>query len=129
MSADAVWVTNTLDDTVSWVGPDTNKVEGTVGVGNVPSEITVVEGTVWVGDEGDGTLSRIEAAGQTPVLTAIGSVPQGLAGWDGALWVSVRGTATLTPRRDAETRFARAPPRPWIRRSPTIPIRFLASSP
>jgi peptide/nickel transport system substrate-binding protein len=48
---------------------------------------------VWVANEADGTLSRIEP-GQTPVRTVIGSVPQGLVGASGGLWVSVRGTAT-----------------------------------
>jgi peptide/nickel transport system substrate-binding protein len=58
----------------------------------------VVDGSVWVANEAEGTLSRIEP-GQTPDQTSvrtlvIGSVPQGLAGVNGDLWVSVRGTAT-----------------------------------
>ena len=60
MSADAVWVANTLDDTVSGIDPDTNSVVDTVRVGDGPSGIAVVQGTVWVANESDGTLSRIE---------------------------------------------------------------------
>ena len=56
---------NTLDDTVSRINPNTNSVADTIPVGNGPSGIAVVQGTVWVSNEADGTLSRIEP-GQTP---------------------------------------------------------------
>ena len=94
VSADAVWVVNTLDDTVSQIDPDTNSVVDTIGVGDGPSGIAVVQGTVWVANEWDGTLSRIEPGQTSASPTVIGSVPQGLAGVNGDLWVSVRGTAT-----------------------------------
>ena len=94
VSADAVWVVNTLDDTVSRINPDTNSVVDTIQVGDGPSGIAVVEGTVWVANEADGTLSRIEPGQTSASPTVIGSVPQGLAGVNGDLWVSVRGTAT-----------------------------------
>ena len=68
MSADAVWVVNTLDDTVSRISPDTNSVVDTIPVGDGPSGIAVVDGTVWVANEADGTLSRIEP-GQTSAST------------------------------------------------------------
>ena len=61
VSADAVWVANSLDDTVSRIDPDTNSVVDTIRVGDGPSEIAVVEGAVWVANEADGTLSRIGA--------------------------------------------------------------------
>ena len=89
-----MWVVNTLDDTVIAISPDTNSVVGTIEVGDGPSGIAIVQGIVWVANEADGTLSRIEP-GQTSASTmAIGSVPQGLADVNGKLWVSVRGTAT-----------------------------------
>ena len=52
-------VANTLDDTVMEIGPDTNKVVGTIEVGTA-RRVAVVQGTVWVANEWDGTLSRIE---------------------------------------------------------------------
>ena len=94
VSPDAVWVANTLDDTVSEIDPDTNTVVGTIEVGDGPSGIAVVQGTVWVANEWDGTLSRIEPGQTSASPTVIGSVPQGLAGANGDLWVSVRGTTT-----------------------------------
>jgi peptide/nickel transport system substrate-binding protein len=94
VSADAVWVVNTLDGTVSQIGPDTNSVVGTIAVGDGPSGIAVVQGAVWVANESDGTLSRIEPGQTDATETLIGSVPQGLAEVNGNLWVSVRGTAT-----------------------------------
>ena len=93
MSTDAVWVVNTLDDTVSRINPDTNLSWTGPGRGR-PSGITVVNGIPWVANEADGTLSRIEPGQMTAGRTVIGSVPQGLSTVDGNLWVSVRGTAT-----------------------------------
>ena len=66
----------------------------TVEVGGGPSEISVVEGNVWVANEAEGTLSRIEPGESSVSTTVIGSIPQALAGVGGELWVSVRGQAT-----------------------------------
>ena len=85
------------------ISPDTNTVVDTIEVGRGPAEIAVVGGIVWVANEADGTLSRIEP-GQTPVRTmTIESVPQGLAEcrrrplglrpWDGDL--ASRGDAAV----------------------------------
>jgi ABC-type transport system substrate-binding protein len=98
VSADAVWVVNTLDDTASRISPESDSVVNTVPVGDGPSRIAIVNGIVWVANESDGTLSRIDP-GLTPGQPfirkmEIGSVPQGLAGVNGDLWVSVRGSTT-----------------------------------
>ena len=85
---------NRLDDTVSQINPDTNTVVGHDRGRDGPSGIAVVQGVVWVANEADGTLSRIEPGQTVRQQMVIGSVPQGLAGVKGDLWVSVRGTAT-----------------------------------
>ena len=94
VSAHAVWVANTVDDTVSRIDPDTSLEVDAIQVGDGPSGISVVQETVWVTNEWDGTLSRIEPGQVSARKIALGSVPQGLAGANGNLWVSVRGTAT-----------------------------------
>ena len=85
---------NTLDDTVSRISPDTNSVVDTVAVGDDPSEIAVVGEIVWVANEADGTLSRIEPGQSSASSMLIESVPQGMAGVGSDLWVSVRDTST-----------------------------------
>ena len=62
--------------------------------GTAPRGSRSCKGSVWVANEWDGTLSRIEPGQTSASPTVIGSVPQGLAGVNGELWVSVRGTAT-----------------------------------
>ena len=95
VSADAVWVVNTLDDTVSRINPDTNTVVGTIEVGDGPSGIAVVGGIVWVANEADGTLSRIEPGQTSPSSDGDRERPAGACRRrNGDLWVSVRGTAT-----------------------------------
>ena len=59
-----------------------------------PTGIAIVHGTVWVTNEGDGTLSQIDPSDASSRTIAIGSVPQGLASVQRELWVSVRGLAT-----------------------------------
>ena len=94
ISADTVWVVSTLDDSVARINPDTNSVVDTIPVGDAPSGITIVQGSVWVANEANATLSEI-VPGQTSASSlAVGSVPQGLAEVNGELWVSVRGAAT-----------------------------------
>jgi YVTN family beta-propeller protein len=48
VGADAIWVANRLDGTVSRIDPDTTKVVETIPVGNAPSGITVAGGLVWL---------------------------------------------------------------------------------
>ncbi len=64
-----------------------------IQTGHGPCAITALDGSIWVTNFGDGTLSRID-----PVTNAvdepiqIGSNPCGLTAFDGALWVGVLGT-------------------------------------
>jgi len=53
-------VTNELDDTVSRIDPQENRVVETIAVGAGPGAITVGAGAVWVANNHDGTVTRIE---------------------------------------------------------------------
>ncbi len=48
VGADAVWVANAGDGTVSRIDPGTRTVVETIEVGNRPSGIVVADGLVWV---------------------------------------------------------------------------------
>ena len=48
VGADAVWVANAGDGTVSRIDPGTRTVVQTIDVGNRPSGIVVADGLVWV---------------------------------------------------------------------------------
>jgi peptide/nickel transport system substrate-binding protein len=88
-----IWTVNTLADTVSLVDPDTGTEIDTVQVGRHPTAVALASGSVWVGSEADGTLSRL-ASDQAVESTDIQAAPQGLIGVAGDLWVSVREAAT-----------------------------------
>ncbi len=51
----------------------------TIEVGDDPAEIAVAGGIVWVANEADGTLSRIEPGQSSASSTVIESAPQGMA--------------------------------------------------
>ena len=77
-----MWVVNTLDDNVSQISHDTNSVVDTIQVGDDPADIAVAGGIVWVANEADGTLSRIEPGQSSASSTVIESAPQGMASWE-----------------------------------------------
>ena len=48
VGADAVWVANRLDGTVSRIDPQTNEVVETIEVGNAPSGLAFADGRLWL---------------------------------------------------------------------------------
>jgi peptide/nickel transport system substrate-binding protein len=94
---DAVWVTNTTEDTVSRIDLATNTVGQTIEVGGGPAGVAVGGGAVWVANGLDATVSRIDPAANEEVQKiTVGNGPTGVAFGEGAVWVtnSVDGTVT-----------------------------------
>src|SRR5439155_25577193 len=86
------------------VAPSRNKPEATLAVGNAPRFLAAGEGSIWVLNQRDGTVSRIDPATSTVVATINaqlfgegGCIAAGL----GAAWVTLPG-APLT-RIDASS--------------------------
>lgn len=91
-SAEAIWVSNTLDGTVSRIDPLTNLVSSTIPVGDSPLGIAVGFGSVWVANTSDGKVARIDPL--TNQVTATVQTQQGafdLAVGAGAVWVTYCG--------------------------------------
>jgi len=67
----------------------------TVDVGQTPSDVAVGEGGVWVVNNGEGTLSRVDADSRKVVggKIPVGDNPQHVAVGDGAVWVTRSGSA------------------------------------
>ena len=94
---DAVWVTNTNDDTVSRIDASTNAVRQTIEVGVGPVGVAVGGGAVWVANGLDGTVSRIDSTISREVeKIVVGNGPSGVAYGEGFVWVtnSVDGTVS-----------------------------------
>jgi peptide/nickel transport system substrate-binding protein len=77
---------------VSRVSVATGDVRATVPVGAGTNGVAVSGDDVWVTNEYDGSISRIDARTNAPVGTIrVGSAPAGAAVLGGTMWVAARG--------------------------------------
>jgi peptide/nickel transport system substrate-binding protein len=94
---DAVWVTNTSNNTISRIDPSTNAVRQTIDVGRGPVGVAVGGDAVWVTNGLDGTVSRVDPTINREVKTIpVGNGRSGVAYGEGFVWVtnSVDGTVS-----------------------------------
>jgi YVTN family beta-propeller protein len=87
----AIWVANSLDQTVSRIDPAAGAVAATIPVGDEPVALAVSGDSVWVANEYSSSVSRIDARRNAVVGTsAVGGGPTALAAAAGRLWVGTR---------------------------------------
>jgi YVTN family beta-propeller protein len=93
----AVWVVNSVDETVSRVDPETGGVVQRIDVGGDPGGIAVGGGAVWVANSLDATVSRIDPQTNREVETIpVGLTPTAL-GVDGkTVWVTSAEERSVT---------------------------------
>jgi virginiamycin B lyase len=93
-AGDSVWVACNECAGLVRVDPKTNKVAGITKIGPKPRFLTVGEGSVWVLNQGDGTVSRVDAATGKLLATIPAGIP-GLGGeisyGGGSVWATVFG--------------------------------------
>jgi YVTN family beta-propeller protein len=90
VSPDGVWVTDSLDDTLERIDPDTLAVTNTIPVGHSPAGVAVGAGSVWVANSGDGTVSRIDPGTERVIATiTLGGSPTAVTVADRRVWVTV----------------------------------------
>ena len=88
---------------VALIDPQSNSVVDTVQVGARPRGVAVGEGSVWVANLDDKTLSRIDAATHDLVRTiTLDATPTGVAVGLGAVWVA-NGLVGTVVRVDTTT--------------------------
>jgi YVTN family beta-propeller protein len=107
----AVWVANSLDQTVSKLDPATGAVTATIGVGDGPSGIVAAKDGVWVSNEFDATLDRIDLQ-KTRVVRRVrlGSSPRGMVVAGSGVWVAARPFPSASHRGGTLTVAATALP-------------------
>jgi serine/threonine protein kinase len=78
-------------DSVGVIDPSSNDLVGEVAVGKQPSAITTGAGAVWVANEDDKTVSRIDPLDRTarPDTITVGGFPSGLAVGGGDVWAAL----------------------------------------
>jgi YVTN family beta-propeller protein len=78
------------------VDPKTNRIVASIPVGSRPASVVVGEGSVWVGDAADGTVTRIDPVTRSVVKTfGIGAPAIDLATGDGSVWAATGGFGTI----------------------------------
>jgi YVTN family beta-propeller protein len=77
-------------NSVGAIDPRTNKLVASVPVGKNPAAITSGFGSVWVANEGDSTVTRIDAKTRkaTDVIGGINGTPVDIAAGSGSVWVT-----------------------------------------
>jgi peptide/nickel transport system substrate-binding protein len=95
--SDAVWVSNTGEDTVSRIDPATNDVRQTIDVGGGPAGIAATPNAVWVANGLDATVSRIDPeSNRVSQVIDVGNGPTGVAAGEGAVWVTNSTDGTVS---------------------------------
>lgn len=95
---------------VAVVQPETNKVVARVPVGSSPTLIREGDGSVWVADHDDQTVTQIDPESRRVVRTlGIGFRPDDLAAADGAVWAinKEEGALVKLPYGEPADRFER----------------------
>ena len=96
-TANAIWVANYRDDTVTRVDPSTNTAVATIPVGGGPTAIAATPEGVWVTNSLDDSVSRIDPAGNLVVaITRVGEQPMGITASAVGIWVANYGSDTVT---------------------------------
>ena len=87
---------------VGVIDPQSNEIVAEVPVGIGPGPIAVGAGGVWVGNEGDRTLTRIDSSTRSVARTIpLDATPTGVAVTRGAVWV-VHGRLGFVSRVDPQ---------------------------
>jgi YVTN family beta-propeller protein len=85
----SVWTGRTYG-AVARVDPTRGEVVETFSVGNDPSAIATGAGSVWITDDTDNTVTRLDPANEGAVVgtTSVGQGPRAVAVGAGAVWVA-----------------------------------------
>jgi class 3 adenylate cyclase len=91
-----VWITDDTGDVVWRVNTDLGGVKA-IAVGDRPDDVVYADGTVWVANYGDESVSRVDPVlAQEKARYPVGIQPKALAAANGKVWVvgDVVGSAT-----------------------------------
>jgi YVTN family beta-propeller protein len=115
VGAGSVWVAFG-DSSVSRIDPASRRIVATTVAGNAPSAVACGSRSVWVANEGDSRVSRInpDTNGRFSLPITVGLRPNGVAVGGGAVWVADTGdnrVSRIDPGSGSATSFSvgRAP--------------------
>lgn len=97
----SIWVVDP-DGVVARVDPHTGRKVASVDVGNLPSALAAGAGSIWVANNADGTVTRIDPATLLTTTIPVGHGPAAVAVNAAGAWIANAGDNTLV-RIDPET--------------------------
>ncbi len=122
----SLWVVSP-DGVISRVDPSTVRPTGSVGVGTAPSAIAAGAGAVWVTNNADGTVTRIDPATLLAKTIPVGHGPTGVSVDADGAWIANSGDNTVvridtgtnavaatTPVGDGPTAVLAVPGAVWV---------------
>jgi ABC-type transport system substrate-binding protein/DNA-binding SARP family transcriptional activator len=99
-----VWVTSSTGQLL-FVDAGSNRVTQAYAIGNSPRGVAVGDGSVWVANSAEGTISRFDPGNPGRLKKIlVGNSPSGVAYGNGAVWVanSLDGTVSrIDPSKDS----------------------------
>jgi YVTN family beta-propeller protein len=113
----AVWVIGDANDReLTEITPSSSRIVATIALPGVPAGVAVGEGAVWVTDQLDDLVWRIDPAGvRIAAAIEVRSDPQGVAAGAGGVWVTntIDGTVSrIDPATNKVTSTIRVGPGP-----------------
>jgi YVTN family beta-propeller protein len=110
VGAGSVWVAFG-DSSVSRIDPKSRVVTATAFAGNTPSAIAYGNGSVWIANESDSRVTRINPVtnGSFSFPITVGLRPRGVVVGDGAVWVTDTGDDSVSrvpPGSGSSTSFS-----------------------
>jgi YVTN family beta-propeller protein len=104
------------------IDPRTNRVVASISVGSKPASVIVGEGSVWVGDAADGTVTRVDPTSRSVVKTiGIAAPAIDLASGGGSVWAATGGFGTIV-RIDPEANAVSARIELGNANDPIVPV-------
>lgn len=107
-AAGMIWVTSNRGNELVHIDPKTNQIAGTTPTGKMPRFLTYGAGSVWTLNQGDGTVTRVDARTGKVLATIEAGIP-GLGGeitfGAGKVWATVFGfpITRIDPRTNRVT--------------------------
>lgn len=84
--AGSIWVVNKT--AVERIDPATGRVVASIAVGLSPTAMAIGDGSIWVADSAQDTVTRIDTVTNTSSTTPVGHGASGIAVGAGAVWVA-----------------------------------------
>ena len=92
----AMWVTNYGSATLQRIDPQTNRVTGSVKVGENPCGLAVGAGAVWVNGYGTNSVERVDPTTLTLVKhITVGNAPYDVLFAEGSVWTTNQGDGNV----------------------------------